>query len=329
MKSPALQRQLSIAPMMGCTDRHFRYLLRLISRQVLLYTEMVTTSAVIHGDRHHLLGFHPAEHPIALQLGGCDPKALADSALIAQDFGYDEVNLNVGCPSDRVQAGQFGACLMKQPALVAECVNAMQQAVKIPVTVKCRIGVDDQDTYSALVNFILSVADAGCQTFIVHARKAWLNGLSPRENRTIPPLHYEVVYALKKDFPQMEFIINGGISSLMEVKQHLMQVDGVMMGRAAYANPWLFAEADQLFFGAEATSPSIKAVVLAYLPYVAMQLGAGVKLRAMTRHLVGLFQGCAGARLWRRYLSEHGGLDGRGTEVIQQALHFVYGDPRP
>lgn len=323
MKNPSINRRVCIAPMMGYTDRHFRYLVRLISQRVVLYTEMVTTGAVLHGNRNKLLGYHEIEHPIALQLGGSDPVALAACARIAVDYGYDEVNLNVGCPSDRVQAGQFGACLMKQPLLVADCVSAMQSAVTIPITVKCRIGVDDQDSYEALTSFISSIAKAGCQTFIIHARKAWLQGLSPRENRTIPPLKYDLVYALKADFPDLEIIINGGIQLLEEANQHMTRVDGVMIGREAYANPWLLANVDRQFYQIDFGPSGVKAVVLAYLPYIAKQLAQGVRLRTIIRHLVGLFNGYSGARLWRRYLSEHGGCDERGVQVIEQALQFV------
>lgn len=323
MENEAFFSRISVAPMMGCTDRHFRYLMRLITRKTLLYTEMVTTGAILHGNRAHLLKFDALEHPIAVQLGGAEPEALAKSAKIAEDFGYDEINLNVGCPSSRVQAGKFGACLMKQPSLVADCVGAMRQAVSVPVTVKCRIGVDAQDSYPDLLHFIRCVAEAGCKTFIIHARKAWLSGLNPRENRTLPPLNYDFVYALKADFPQLSFVLNGGVQSLLETEHHLTKIDGVMIGRAAYANPWLFASVDRQLFSVGIEHSSVKSTVLAYLPYVASQLAEGVRLRAMARHLVGLFQGCPGARLWRRHLSEHGGDDGRGIDVIKEALNFV------
>ena len=309
--------------MMDCTDRHYRMLMRQISRHVLLYTEMVTTGAIIHGDRERLLGYTPAEHPLALQIGGSDPKALAECAKMAQDLGYAEVNLNVGCPSDRVQSGHFGACLMKSPQLVADGVAAMQATVQIPVTVKTRIGVDDQDSYPELQFFIDQVAKAGCQSFILHARKAWLKGLSPRENREIPPLRYDVVYQLKRDFPSLEIIINGGIKTLDEMQKHLQHVDGVMIGREAYSNPYLFAAVDQLFYGATAEPLSGKMVIAKYLPYVAEQLAKGVPLRRLTRHLVGLFQGQPGARRWRRYLSENAGQQTGGVDVIHQALALV------
>lgn len=325
MSRSLFQHPISVAPMMGCTDRHFRYLVRLISRHIQLYTEMVTTGAVIHGHRQKLLGHHPIEHPIALQLGGNNPAALAQSASIGVDFGYDEINLNVGCPSDRVQAGQFGACLMKQPRLVADCVSAMTQAVSIPVTVKCRIGVDDQDSLAALIDFVETVAQAGCCTFIVHARKAWLSGLSPRENRTVPPLHYDRVHALKRHFPALRIVLNGGIQSLDEALDQLAVVDGVMMGREAYANPGLLSRVDHLFYGVKSAEASLSSVVRSYLPYVAEQLQQGVRLRSVIRHVIGLFQGCPGARLWRRYLSDHGGSDERGVRVIEEALRFVSG----
>lgn len=309
--------------MMACTDRHYRMLARLISQQTLLYTEMVTAPAVIHGDRDKLLGYNQEEHPIALQLGGSDPAQLAECARIAEAYGYDEINLNVGCPSDRVQSGRFGACLMKEPALVAECVASMRKSVSVPVTVKTRIGVDQQDSYEELVHFVERVRQAGCHVFIIHARKAWLKGLSPRENRNIPPLKYEVVYQLKKDFPDLEIIINGGIKTNEEIKQHLAHVDGVMIGREAYANPWLLARWDGDFFHADVECPNVFSVLGRYMPYVARQLAAGTKLRHMTRHLVGLFQGQPGARRWRRYLSEHGGDNERGVGVIERALEFV------
>lgn len=295
--------------------------MRFITQQTLLYSEMVTTGAVINGDREYLLGYGEQEHPIALQLGGSNPADLAQASLIGQDYGYDEINLNVGCPSSRVQSGMFGACLMKQPALVADCVDTMQQAVQIPVTVKTRIGVDDQDSYELLVSFIETVAKTGCQTFIIHARKAWLQGLSPKENRDVPPLHYDVVYQLKKDFPDLELIINGGIKTLADVKTHLAHVDGVMIGREAYSNPYLFANVDQQFFAISDEARSQKDVIQAYLPYVSEQLCLGVRLRPLIRPLIGMFQGMPGARAWRRYLSENGGRD--DIDVIDRALELV------
>ena len=291
--------------MMDCTDRHFRYLARLISRHTYLYSEMVTVGAVIHGCRERLLGFHPAESPVALQLGGSDPLLLSQCSKIAEDWGYDEVNLNVGCPSARVQSGMFGACLMKEPELVARCFEAMQSAVSVPVTIKTRIGVDEQDSYEALHHFVSMLANAGCQVLIVHARKAWLNGLSPRENREIPPLNYDVVYQLKSDFPAMEIIINGGIKTLDAALDQLTSVDGIMLGREAYANPYLLSSVDSLLYGVQAPIQSRRAIVNAYLPYILEQHAAGVPLRHMVRHLIGLYQGVPGAKRWRRFLSEN------------------------
>lgn len=300
----SIDRTLSIAPMMMCTDRHYRYLMRLITKRTLLYTEMITTGAIIHGDRERLLAYSDSEHPLALQLGGSDPKQLAECARIAEQFAYDEINLNVGCPSDRVQAGRFGACLMREPELVADCVANMRDVLSLPVTVKTRIGVDDHDSYEALTHFIETVAQAGCQTFIMHARKAWLKGLSPRENRNVPPLRYEVVQQIKKDFPHLEIIINGGIKTVEDVQQHLATVDGVMIGREVYSHPYLFADVDRLFFN-EAREPSSRLEILKrYLPYISEQLQEGVPLRRLTTHLVGLFQGCRGAKRWRRELTE-------------------------
>lgn len=318
------QHRVSVAPMMDCTDRHFRYLARLISRRTILYTEMVTTGAVIHGDREKLLGFDSSEAPLALQLGGSDPAELAKSARIGEDWGYQEINLNVGCPSDRVQAGRFGACLMKTPALVADCVTAMKAVVSIPVTVKCRIGVDDQDSQESLIAFTEGVTQAGCDLLIVHARKAWLSGLSPKENRSIPPLCYERVYDLKKQFPALPVIINGGVKTLDEVDQHLQHVDGVMIGREAYANPWLLADVDSRYFGESNSFSDPRDLIQAYLPYVQMALARGVRLRSLVRHLVGFFPGETGARQWRRYLSDHGGDELRGVDVIRGALAALF-----
>lgn len=318
-----LNRRISIAPMMNCTDRHYRQLARLLSKHTLLYTEMVTTRAVINGDRDYLLGYNQDEHPIALQLGGSDSAELALSAKIGEDFGYDEINLNVGCPSDRVQAGRFGACLMKEPGLVADGVLAMKNAVQVPVTVKTRIGVDEQDSYEELHQFISTVQAAGCETFIMHARKAWLKGLSPKQNRDIPPLQYGLVYQLKKDFPELEIIINGGIKSNEEVSTHLEHVDGVMLGREAYSNPYWLSCFDRCFYGVQESDPSASAILMRYLPYVSSQLSKGVRLRTITRHLVGMFQGIPKARQWRRYLSENGGACERGTAVIEEALAIV------
>jgi tRNA-dihydrouridine synthase A len=314
---------VSIAPMMAWTDRHARYFLRLISQHTLLYTEMVTTGALLHGERHGLLRYHPAEHPIVLQLGGSQPDELAECALMAQDAGYDEVNLNVGCPSDRVKQGCFGASLMAEPALVAECVAAMRARVDIPVTVKCRIGIDDMDEESALDEFVGIVAGAGCEHFIVHARKAWLQGLSPKENREVPPLKYEVVYRLKQARPALRITINGGIKTLDEMHQHLAHVDAVMLGREAYHNPYLLAQFDAQFYGSESAPRSRQEVIHALLPYIEQELSEGTPLHSITRHLHGLFLGCRGARGWRRYLSENDNKTDAGVEVLLEALERV------
>jgi len=327
MKQSVIDRRLSVAPMLDWTDRHCRYFLRLLSRHTLLYTEMVTTGAILHGDSHRFLHYHPAEHPLALQLGGSDPAELAACARLAAEYGYDEINLNVGCPSDRVQSGRFGACLMAEPGLVAECVAAMAEAVPVPVTVKHRIGIDEQDSYEQLSRFVGTVAEAGCGVFIVHARKAWLQGLSPKENREIPPLRYEVVQRLKRDFPALQFVINGGFKTLAQVEEQLQTLDGVMVGREAYGNPWLLADADRRIFGA-ADNPHREphGVIEALLPFVAGELAAGTPLQRITRHILGLFQGQPGARAWRRHLSEQAHRPGAGVEVIRQALDQV---PRP
>ena len=312
-----------VAPMMDYTDRHCRFLLRLLSRHALLYTEMVTTGAVLHGDRDYLLGFNPEEHPVALQLGGSDAKDLAEAARIGADFGYDEINLNVGCPSDRVQNGRFGACLMAEPHTVADGVAAMRATVNIPVTVKTRIGIDEKDSYEELCAFVRTVAAAGCQRFIIHARKAWLHGLSPKENREIPPLRYDVAYQLKRDFPQLDIVINGGILSLADVQRHLAHVDGVMLGRAAINDPYVLAGVDTQVFGDAGAIPSRIEIVEAFLPYIERELAHGTRLSAMTRHLLGLFQGMPGARAWRRALSETTHLDGAGVHTVRAALQHV------
>ena len=311
--------------MLDWTDRHGRFFLRLLSRHVRLYTEMVTTGAVLRGDRERFLAYDPAEHPLALQLGGSDPADLARCASIAADFGYDEVNLNVGCPSDRVQSGRFGACLMAEPDLVAECVAAMRAVVAIPVTVKTRIGIDDRDSYEALAEFVRRVAAGGCETFIIHARKAWLKGLSPRENREIPPLRYEVVYQLKRDFPNLTVVLNGGLTTLDQAVEQLDQVDGVMLGRAACENPFLLAGVDQRFFHASESPPSRHQVVAAFTPYISKQLRQGTPLHGMTRLMLGLFQGIPGARAWRRTISEQGCRRGAGVEVVENALRHIEG----
>ncbi len=317
---------VSVAPMMDYTDRHDRYFLRLISRHILLYSEMVTTQAILHGDCDHLLAYHPSEHPLALQLGGSQPEALARCAAIGEQYGYDEINLNVGCPSDRVRSGRFGACLMAEPALVARCVAAMAAAVAVPVTVKTRIGIDRRDSYEALADFIATVAEAGCQRFIVHARKAWLQGLSPKQNREIPPLRYEVVYRLKQDFPHLEVVINGGITDLGQAEDHLRHVDGVMIGRAAYHDPYLLAEVDRRFYHDSASPKTRHQIVYELIPYVEEQLRQGLPLNRITRHILGLFHGVPGARAWRRYLSERACRPGAGVEVIEQALARVAGE---
>lgn len=316
-------RLISIAPMMNCTDRHDRYFLRLISPQVFLYTEMVTTGALIHGDFQRFLAFHPIEHPIALQLGGNNPDDLAYSAKLGETFGYDEINLNVGCPSDRVKSGQFGACLMKEPTLVSECIAAMNSAVKIPVTVKCRIGVDENDSYEELCRFIEILEKVGCHIFIIHARKAWLNGLSPKENREIPPLRYEVVKQIKKDFPKLTIILNGGLKNIAEIREQLAFVDGVMIGREAYSNPYFLAEIEKAFFGSEENIKTRREIIEQFIPYVELQLKNKIKLSSITRHILGLFQGQKNGRLWRRYLSEHASKDDMGSHVIFDAMQVL------
>lgn len=317
-------RKLSIAPMMDWTDRFDRYFLRLISKRVLLYTEMVTTGAVIHGDRQKLLGFHEAEHPVACQLGGSDPAELKQAARIVEDFGYGEVNLNVGCPSDRVQSGRFGACLMADPQLVADCVAAMRDTVSIPVTVKHRIGIDDQDSYEGMKAFVDTVADAGCRHFIVHARVAILQGLSPKENRDIPPLKYDFAYRLKQERPDLHISINGGIKTLDETEGHLDKLDGVMIGRAAYQTPYILAEADRRIYGdTTGTSKSRHDILRAFLPYVRKELAAGTPLNHITRHLMGIFSGCPSGAKFRRYLSENAYHKGADESVIEQAMALV------
>lgn len=307
------------------TDRHCRYLLRLISRRILLYTEMVTSGAILHGDRAKFLDFDAAEHPLALQLGGSDPVELAQCAAIAQDWGYDEVNLNIGCPSDRVQSGRFGACLMAEPRRVADCVAAMRATCKLPVTVKTRIGIDDQDRYEDLLAFIEPVRAAGCGVFIVHARKAWLRGLSPKENRNKPPLDYARVYRLKRDYPDLTIVINGGVATLADTQEHLRHVDGVMIGRAAYNDPYLLAGADRLIYGGNQRQPDRYTVVEQFSHYVDTQLRRGVRLHQMTRHLLGLFQGQPGARAFRRILCEQGQRKDAGIEIIEMASRRVNG----
>lgn len=312
---------ISVAPMMDWTDRHERYFLRLISRRVRLYTEMVTAGAILHGPRDRLLAFDPAEHPVALQLGGSEPEALAECARIGADLGYDEINLNVGCPSDRVQSGRFGACLMAEPDLVARCVAAMRKAVDVPVTVKHRIAIDDQPEWETLEGFVDTVSGAGCERFIVHARKAWLEGLSPRENREVPPLHYGLVHRLKAERPDLHITINGGIETLDAAAGHLGRVDGVMIGRAAYQNPYILAEADGRFIAEDGEGPSRHSVIDGYCDYIACQTDAGVPLMSMTRHILGLFNGIRGARAWRRYLSENAPGFSGGPDAAAQLVH--------
>jgi tRNA-dihydrouridine synthase A len=317
-----LDRRLSIAPMMDWTDRHCRYFHRLLAPNALLYTEMVTSGAVLHGDRDRLLGYNPEEHPLALQLGGCEPADLAQCARIAEDLGYDEVNLNVGCPSDRVQRGRFGACLMLEPGTVRDCITAMMDAVAIPVTVKTRLGVDDHDSYRWFSDFVAKVARSGCSTFIVHARKAWLSGLSPKENREVPELRYEWVQRLKQERPDLEIVLNGGIRSLEEAREHLAWADGVMLGRAAYHTPWLLAELQSDVFGRPGVVSREEAVA-GMTAYCRRQVKAGVPVKNVSRHLLGLFQGLPGARRWRRYISEHAHLDAANDRLLKEALRHM------
>jgi tRNA-dihydrouridine synthase A len=315
--------KFSIAPMMDWTDRHCRVFHRLMTRRARLYTEMLTTGAILHGDRRRLLGFDVSEHPVALQLGGSDPRDLAAAAKIGEDFGYDEINLNVGCPSDRVKDGRFGACLMAAPALVAAGVAAMKRAVRVPVTVKCRIGIDDQDPEVALDALARGVIAAGADALIVHARKAWLNGLSPKENRDIPPLDYDRVYRLKAALPDVPIIINGGITGLAEAKAHLGFVDGVMLGRAAYQEPWRLLAVDPELFGEAAPYATMKDVFAAMTPYIEGELARGTRLHSITRHFVGAFHGVPGARAFRRHLAENGVKPGAGVDVLRDAITRV------
>lgn len=318
-----INRRLSVAPMMDWTDRHDRAFLRLISRHMVLFTEMVTTGAVIHGNRDQLLGYDDSEHPLVLQLGGSDPTDMAEAARIGADWGYDEININVGCPSDRVQSGRFGACLMAEPETVAACIDAMRAAVSVPVTVKCRIGIDEQEPRDSLYTLVRQTREAGCEVFYVHARKAWLKGLSPKENRDIPPLDYDLVYSLKQDFPDLFIGINGGITNVTAAKDHLQNVDGVMIGREAYQNPFCLVDVDRVFYTSSKPPLSRSEIVMAYLPYVEQQLAKGVRLNAMTRHILGLFQGVPGARRWRRHLSSEAHKPGAGVETILAALDAV------
>ncbi|MEP7031085.1 MAG: tRNA dihydrouridine(20/20a) synthase DusA [Pseudolabrys sp.] len=318
-----LSRRFSVAPMMEWTDRHCRFFHRLLTRHALIYTEMLTTAAILRGDRQRLLGFDAAEHPVALQLGGSETKALAQCARIGADFGYDEINLNVGCPSDRVQEGRFGACLMAEPALVADCVAAMKAAVKIPVTVKCRLGIDDQDPEQSLFAFAAAVKAAGSDALIVHARKAWLKGLSPRENRDVPPLDYALVHRLKVAHPDFPIIINGGIASFEQAQAQLDHVDGVMMGRAAYQEPWRLLAVDPLLFGAPAPYASPKDAAMALIPYIERELAKGARLHSITRHILGLFRAVPGARAFRRHLATQATKPGASAAVMADALALV------
>jgi tRNA-dihydrouridine synthase A len=313
---------ISVAPMMDCTDRHYRRLMRCISQKSTLYTEMLTAGAVVHGDRQHLLRFNDEEHPLVFQLGGSDPALLAKAAKIVEDWGYDEINLNVGCPSARVQSGSFGACLMKEPALVTDCMNAMRDACDLPVSVKTRLGVDEYDSYDFLCRFIDTVSKSTSH-FVLHARKAWLKGLSPKQNRDVPPLMYERVYQIKQDYPELHIGINGGIKTLEQAALHLEHVDEVMIGREAYAHPYVFATVDHDFYGLNTPVVPVEQVVMRYLPYIESEQAQGTRLRTLIRPLIGLFQGVPGARSWRRYLSEHGGDDALGTAVVTSALGML------
>jgi tRNA-dihydrouridine synthase A len=322
-----LNRRISIAPMMEWTDRHYRFFARQITTKTLLYTEMITTGAILHGDFERYLRFDAQENPIAVQLGGSDPSALTKCARICEDFGYDEINLNVGCPSDRVQVGKIGACLMAEPNLVAECINAMSSVVDIPVTIKHRIGIDDLDSYENLFNFVSIVAGSGCDTFIVHARKAILSGLSPKQNRSVPPLNYPMVYQLKQDFPELEVIINGGILTLDEAEQHLKHVDGVMIGREAYHNPFILSEVDSRFYASDPQHLSRMDIIQNFIPYIQGELDKGVKLQHITRHILGLFHAQPNGKLWRRYLSENAHKSGASIEVVKSALKLISNTP--
>lgn len=315
--------RLSVAPMLDWTNRDFRYFLRLISKHCVLYTEMITTGALIHGQKERFLGHDMREQPVALQLGGSNPDDLAKCAVLGEQAGYNEINLNVGCPSDRVQNGRFGACLMAEPKLVAECVAAMSAQVSIPITVKTRLGIDKLDSYEFLADFISQVANAGCEIFILHARKAWLQGLSPKENRNVPPLDYDRVYQIKHDFPQLHIDINGGIQNLEQVQQHLNNVDGVMMGRSIYHDPYLLAHVDKQLYGDQHSVLSRHEVIREMLPYIEQRMTQGCPLKSITRHLLGIFQGQPGARAWRRHLSENAHAEGADLTVIEKALALV------
>ena len=317
-----IDQRLSVAPMLDCTDRHARYLLRLLTRHTVLYTEMVVAQALIHGDRQRFMAHHDDEHPLVLQLGGSDPAQLATATRIGEEFGYDQVNLNVGCPSERVKAGRFGAALMAEPAYVGELYSAMQAAVKVEVTIKCRIGIDDLDSWDHFLGFVESVAAAGCKTFIIHARKAWLKGLSPKQNRTLPPLNYEFVHRLKREHPELKIIINGGIESVADVDELLSDLDGVMIGRAAYHNPWMLLKADRQIYADDHTLPTRMQVLEQYMSYMRLQLEQGVPLRPMARHLIGFYQGSPGAKNWRRCIADEVGRSG-GLARLDEAIQII------
>lgn len=317
---PPLSHRFCVAPMIDWSDRHCRYLWRLLTKRALLYTEMITTGALLYGDAPRFLAYHDSEHPLALQLGGSEPKDLAACAKLGEQWGYDEINLNCGCPSDRVQSGRFGACLMAEPQLVADCIKAMQDAVDIPVTVKQRIGIDDQDEYADLTRFVDIVAASGCKTFIVHARKAWLQGLSPKQNREIPPLNHARVHQLKQDFPDLEIIINGGIESIEEAEAHCREVDGAMIGREAYHNPYFLTQVDRQVFGEDSAIPSREEVFHDYAAYCAEQMAQGIQLQHLSRHVLGLFHGQIGGRRFRRYISEHGPKHKSDPELLLRAF---------
>lgn len=321
-----LDRRFCVAPMLDCTDRHARYLMRLISQHAVLYSEMITAKAILNGDRDFLLAFSSDEQPVALQLGGSDPKEMAQCARIGEEFGYREININVGCPSDRVKSGSFGACLMAEPELVAECVAAMQAVVDIPVTVKTRIGIDHQDSFSEFADFIATVQQGGCGVFIIHARKAWLNGLSPKENRTIPPLKHDWVYRIKEQFPNQAFILNGGIKNLSEATTHLGHVDGIMVGREVYSNPYALHDVDRLYYHKRGPIKTPHQVLAEFLPYVEKEVSKGTRLNVLSRHVIGLFHGQPGAKAWRRYISENSHKKGAGTEVLIRAATFMSGE---
>lgn len=318
---------ISVAPMMGWTDRHERFLLRLITRRTLLYTEMVNATAILRGDRAELLDFDPVEHPVALQLGGADPAEMAEAARIGQDWGYDEINMNVGCPSDKVVASRFGACLMAEPSLVASCVEAMRSAVTIPVTVKCRIGIDDLDTYEHLREFVRVVSSGGCEHFIVHARKAWLQGLSAKQNRSVPPLRYEDVHRLKREFPALRVTINGGLRAWADVRSHLALVDGAMVGREAYENPYFLATVDRDFFGSADPVPTRREIAEGFVDYAARVVPQGVGLALLARHVLGLYRGTRRSGAWRRTLSEGPMRKGAGLEVLREAVALAEDGP--